>query len=183
MNNFYSVPPSPPPEVVVPSSTVLKIEEIVKEPVLLGDSSIKEVPKTRLNLSGIKGYKDKKKSIKELKLKTETIIELKKAFDIFDLEELKLNHSVVLFVAQVVEDIFNKPNQGDVKREVVVEICKDYFNGEAPLVEMVLDLVFPKIIKTTLWRRNKQRLKNLAIFFFEIFGPSIQTNLSSKLKL
>ena len=179
MNNFYSVPP----EVVVPPSTIMKIEEIVKEPELLGDSSVKEVPKTRLNLSGIKGYKEKKKSIKELKLKTETITELKKAFDIFDPEELKLNHSVVLFVAQVVEDIFNKPGQGEIKRDVVVEICKHYFNGEAPLVEMVLDLVFSKIIKTTLWRRNKQRLKNLTIFFFEIFGPSIQTNLSSKLKL
>ena len=176
MNNFHSVPPRP-------SETVMTIEEIVKEPEILGDSIVQEVPKTRLNLSGIKGYKEKKKSIKELKLKTETIIELKKAFDIFDSSELKLNHSVVLFVAQVVEDIFNKPKQGELKRDVVVEICKDYFNGEASLVEMVLDLVFPKIIKTTLWRRNKQRLKNLAIFFFEIFGPSIQTNLSSKLKL
>lgn len=142
-----------------------------------------EIPKTRLNLSGIKGYKEKKKSLKELKLKAETITELKRAFDIFDPNELKLNHSIVLFVAQVVEDIFNKPKQGELKKEVVIEICKHYFNGEASLVEMVLELVFPKIIKTTLWRRNKQRLKNLAIFFFEIFGPSIQTNLSSKLKL
>jgi hypothetical protein len=182
MSNFYSVPPQPSEE-IAQSNTVLKIEEIVKDPEILGDSSMKEVPKTRLNLSGIKGYKEKKNSIKELKLKTETITELKRAFDIFDPSELKLNHSVVLFVAQVVEDIFNKPKQGDLKREVVVETCKHYFNGEAPLVEMVLDLVFPKIIKTTLWRRNKQRMKNLAIFFFEIFGPTIQTNLSSKLKL
>lgn len=181
MNNIQTVPL--PPEVVAPTSMIMKIEEIVKDPEELEDARVKEVPKTRLNLSVIKGYKEKKKSIKELKLKTETITELKKAFDIFDPEELKLNHSVVLFVAQVVEDIFNKPNQGDIKREVVVEICKNYFNGEAALVEMVLDLVFKKIIKTTLWRRNKQRVKNLAIFFFEIFGPSIQTNLSSKLKL
>lgn len=181
MNNIQTVPV--PPQVDAQPSMVMKIEEIVKEPELLGDSSIKEVPKTRLNLSEIKGYKEKKKSIKDLKLKTETITELKKAFNIFDPTELKLNHSIILFVAQVVEDIFNKGKQGDLKREVVVEICKDYFNGEAALVEMVLELVFPKIIKTTLWRRNKQRLKNLAVFFFEIFGPSIQTNLSNKLKL
>ena len=137
---------------------------------LVGETHLQcatEVPKTRLNLSSIKGYEEKRKSIKANKLKAETIIELQKAFDIFDPNELKLNHSVVLFVAQV----------------VVVEICKQYFNGEESLVEMVLELVFPKIIKTTLWRRNKQRLKNLAIFFFEIFGPSIQTNLSNKLKL
>lgn len=181
MNNIQRV--ERPVLVEPPPSTIACIDEIVKEPELLGDATVKEMPKSRLNLSGIKGYKEKKKSIKEIKLKSETIIELKKAFDIFDPAELKLNHSVVLFVAQVVEDIFNKPKQGDIKRDVVVEICKDYFNGEASLVDMVLDLVFPKIIKTTLWRRNKQRLKNLAIFFFEIFGPTIQTNLSSKLKL
>lgn len=153
---------------------------------LVGETHLQcatEVPKTRLNLSSIKGYEEKRKSIKANKLKAETIIELQKAFDIFDPNELKLNHSVVLFVAQVVEDIFNKPKQGPLKKEVVIEICKQYFNGEEALVEMVLELVFPKIIKTTLWRRNKQRLKNLTIFFFEIFGPSIQTNLSNKLKL
>ena len=73
--------------------------------------------------------------------------------------------------------------QGDVKRDIVVDICKEYFNGDSALVEMVLDLVFEKVIKTTMWRRNKQRMKNVCVFFFKIFGPSIQTNLSSRLKL
>ena len=118
-----------------------------------------------------------------LKIKAETVAELRKAFAIFDKVELQLNHSVVLFVAQIVEDIFNKPMQGDMKRDIVVDICKEYFNGDSALVEMVLDLVFEKIIKTTMWRRNKQRMKNVCVFFFKIFGPSIQTNLSSKLKL
>ena len=142
-----------------------------------------EVPVTKINLAAIKGYSEKKKSLKVIKLKNETINELKKAFDIFDLNELKLNHSLVLFVAQIVEDIFNKPKQGDIKKEIVVEICKQHFNEDPALVEMVLELVFEKVIKTTLWRRNKQRMKNVAIFFFNIFGPSIQTNLSDKLKL
>lgn len=142
-----------------------------------------ELPKSSLSLIGIKGYTEKRKSLKMLKMKTETITEIKRAFDIFDTHELQLNHSVVLFVAQIVEDIFNKPLQGDTKREIVVDVCKAYFNGETALVEMVLELVFDKIIKTSLWRRNKQRVKNICIFFVEMFGPSIQTNLSSKLKL
>ena len=142
-----------------------------------------ELPKTRLNLSSIKGYTHKRKSLKLMKIKTETTAEIKKAFDIFDIHELQLNHSVVLFVAQIVEDVFNKPKHGDVKREIVVDVCKAFFNEDPALVEMVLELVFDKVIKTTLWRRNKQRVKNLCVFFFEMFGPSIQTNLSSKLKL
>jgi len=145
--------------------------------------SVKETVNTRLNLSGIKGYTEKKRSLKMLKIKEETIGELKKAFSIFDKEELQLNHSAVLFVAQIVEDVFNKTKQGDIKREIVVDVCREYFNQEPALVEMVLDLIFHKVIKTTLWRRNKQRIKNVAIFFFEIFSPSIQTNLSSRLKL
>lgn len=149
----------------------------------ISDTPPIELPKTRLNLSGIKGYTHKKKTLKLMKMKTDTTIEIKKAFDIFDIHELQLNHSVVLFVAQIVEDIFNKPAQGDTKREIVVEVCKTYFNEDSALVEMVLELVFEKVIKTTLWRRNKQRVKNLCIFFCEMFGPSIQTNLSSKLKL
>lgn len=136
-----------------------------------------------LKLNGIKGYDEKRRSLKMLKIKTETVAELRKAFAIFDKVELQLNHSVVLFVAQIVEDIFNKPMQGDIKRDIVVDICKEYFNGDSALVEMVLDLVFEKVIKTTMWRRNKQRMKNVCVFFFKIFGPSIQTNLSSRLKL
>lgn len=147
------------------------------------DLSSKEMPKTKLNLTGIKGYSEKKKSLKMLKIKEETVNELKKAFSIFDKTELQLNHSAVLFVAQIVEDVFNKPKQGDLKREIVVDVCNEYFNGEPALVEMVLDLIFHKVIKTTLWRRNKQRAKNIAVFFLELFGPSIQTNLSSRLKL
>ena len=153
------------------------IEEIIpKEP-------LKEIPNSNLSLKSIKGFTEKKKSLKLLKLKTDTIIELKKAFTIFDKSEMHLNHSVILFVAQIVEDIFNKPRQGEIKKEVVIEVCKEYFNEDSALVEMVIELIFNKVIKTTLWRRNKQRVKNLAIFFLEIFGPSIQTNLSSRLKL
>jgi hypothetical protein len=138
---------------------------------------------TKLDLTGIKGYTQKRKSLKVMKMKADTIDELRKAFAIFEKTELQLNHSVVLFVAQIVEDIFNKPLQGDIKREIVIDVCHTFFNGDAALVEMVLELVFEKVIKTTLWRRNKQRLKNVALFFFEIFGPSIQSNLSSRLKL
>ena len=175
MNNVQVVSHSEPP-----TTAMQNVLNDLLEPEAV---ACKELPKTKLNLTGIKGYTEKKKSLKILKIKSETVDELKKAFIIFDKNELQLNHSIVLFVAQIVEDIFNKPKQGDIKREIVVDVCKEHFNGDPMLVEMVLDLIFHKIIKTTLWRRNKQRLKNIALFFLELFGPSIQTNLSSRLKL
>ena len=109
--------------------------------------------------------------------------ELKSSIDIFDVEELKLNHSLVLFVSQIVEDFFNKPLQGEMKREVVIDICKPFFNNDDQLVEMVLELVFDKVIKTTWLRRNKQRIKNITAFFLELFAPMMQSSLPSKLKL
>ena len=163
----------------VESNLSLIIDDEVKEPL----ATLTPVSVSKLDLTGIKGFTEKRKSLKIMKMKADTINELRKAFSIFEKTELQLNHSVVLFVAQIVEDIFNKPNQGDIKREIVIDVCHTFFNADTALVEMVLELVFEKVIKTTLWRRNKQRLKNIALFFFEIFGPSIQSNLSSRLKL
>ena len=180
MNNIRVVqhavtePQQPEPQLEQQSEIKMTIEEHETSP---------EIPTTRLNLNSIKGYTEKRKSLKALKMKTDTVIELKKAFAIFDKTEMRLNHSLVLFCAQIVEDIFNKPKQGNLKRDIVVEVCKEHFNEDPALVEMVIDLIFSKVIKTTLWRRNNLRIKNVALLFFEIFGPSIQTNLSSRLKL
>ena len=77
-----------------------------------------------------------------------------------------------------------KPKQGDIKEEIVIAVCKQYFNGDVELVKMVLELVFEKIIKTTLFRRNKERIKNALSWLAEVFGMvHVQTNFSANLKL
>lgn len=166
-----------------PMNLITKIEEIVKDPDPFENDNIKEVPKTKYDMSSIKGFSEKRKKLKLLKMKKHIMDELKGSIDIFDKNELHLNHSLVLFVAQIAEDFFNKPNQGEMKKEVVLEICKPHFDNNENLVEMVLELIFDKIKKTTFLRRNKQRIKNIAGFFLELFVPSIQKNFTSKLKL
>jgi hypothetical protein len=107
---------------------------------------------------------------------------LRKALKIFNKEELKLNHSVVLFCCQIVEDLFTSKEKGVIKKEVVVEVCKDFFDGNTSVVEMVVDLVFEKITKTTMLRRNKNKLKSIGFFLLEKITPNLQTLSTSKLK-
>jgi len=138
---------------------------------------------TKLNLTGIKGYTEKKKNLKLLKMKQEVVTELKNALQIFDVSEVNLNHTVVLFCAQIVEDIFTKSKQGDLKEEIVLQVCKEFFNGDEALVKMVLELVFEKIVKTTVYRRNKEAIKNGLSWLLSIFGVKIEPSLSANLKI
>jgi hypothetical protein len=181
MNNIHRV--ENPAPLVEPNNLIMKLEEIVKDTDPFENDNIKEIPKTNLKMTSIKGFTEKRKKLKIIKMKNHVMEELKNSINIFDPNELHLNHSLVLFVAQIVEDIFNKPLQGDIKREVVIDICKPFFDGKEDLVDMVLELVFDKVKKTTLYRRNKQRIKNIGSFFLELFLPAIQKNFTNKLKL
>jgi hypothetical protein len=148
-----------------------KVEVKVEEPV-----------KSSLNLSSVKGYREKKKELKYLKIKNEAILELRNALKIFNKEELTLNHSVVLFCCQIVEDLFTSKGKGEIKKQVVVEVCREFFDDKTSLVEMVIDLIFEKVTKTTLFRRNKNKLKSIGFFLLEKITPNLQSLSTSKLK-
>jgi hypothetical protein len=89
---------------------------------------------------------------------------------------------VVLFCCQIVEDLFTSGGKGDIKKAVVLEVCKDFFDGKTNVVEMVIDLVFEKVTKTTMFRRNKNKLKSIGFFLLEKITPNLQTLSTSKLK-
>ena len=96
----------------------------------------------KLDLTSIKGYTDQRKATKLKTMIEDCKTELAIALNIFDPHEISLNHSAVLFCCQIVEDIFCKPGQGAIKEEIVVDVCKQYFNNDPDLVSMVIDLVF-----------------------------------------
>lgn len=156
-------------EVVVPAEEEVPVDE-------------NQIMKSNLNLSSVRGYKEKKKQLKYLKLKNEAIVELRNALKIFNKDELALNHSVVLFCCQIVEDLFTSSGKGDIKKAVVLEVCKDFFDGKTNVVEMVIDLVFDKVTKTTMFRRNKNKLKSIGFFLLEKITPNLQSLSTSKLK-
>jgi hypothetical protein len=139
---------------------------------------------SKLDLNSIKGYSQKRKMLKLIKMKEDCKAELTGALNIFDPHEITLNHTAVLFCAQIVEDIFCKPKQGPIKEEIVIAVCKQHFNEDPELVKMVLELIFDKIIKTSLFRRNKERILNVCRWLGDLFGMvNIQTNFSTNLKL
>lgn len=142
-----------------------------------------EIPKSRFDLKSIKGFTEKKKQLKILRLQQNAIEELSKSFEIFDKSELHLNHTLVQFTCQIVEDLFCKKQQGKFKEEVVLEVCKPYFNGDPELVRMVIELVFDRVTKTTMWRRNVSRVKEWGVFFGKMIFPNIQQNFAVKLRL
>lgn len=137
---------------------------------------------SKLDLNSIKGYAQKRKTLKLLKMKEDCKQELTNALNIFDPHEINLNHTAVLFCAQIVEDLFCKPKQGVMKEEIVIECCKKYFNEDPELVKMVLELVFEKVIKTSLFRRNKERVKNVLSWLLDLFGI-VNIHFSTNLKL
>jgi hypothetical protein len=149
---------------------------------IVTETYLDESLKSNLNLSSVKGYKEKKKQLKYFKLKNEAIMELRNALNIFNKDELELNHSVVLFCCQIVEDLFTSKGKGSIKKEIVVEVCKDFFDGKTNVVEMVVDLVFEKITKTTMFRRNKNKIKSIGFFLLEKITPNLQSLSTSKLK-
>ena len=156
---------------------------LLPEPVIV--PVIPLIPITKFDLSSVKGYTQKRAMIKQQLQVSTTIAELKHALSIFDPSEIRLNHSLVLFVSQIVEDIFTKKGLGELKKTVVVEVCKEYFNDSPELVYMVIDLIFDKIIKTSLFRRNKSRIADIFFWVMQQFNGNcdvkFQTNLKTSL--
>jgi len=172
------------PDLRIDLNAVLDNEEssILPEPVPM---PVKSIPVSKFDLSSVTGYSQKRASMKQQLLISDCIAELKHALAIFDQHEIKLNHSLVLFVSQIVEDIFTKTGLGSIKRDIVVEVCKAHFDNNPELVHMVIDLIFDKIIKTSLFRRNKSRVVSLFFWVAKQFGANcdvrFQTNFKTSL--
>jgi hypothetical protein len=143
---------------------------------------VEQLPEPKLNLSSVKGYKEKKKALKYLKMRAEAVAELKSSLKIFNKEELILNHSVVLFCCQIVEDLFTSKGKGEIKKSIVIEVCKEFFEEKEEVVDMVIDLVFDKIIKTSFMRRNKNKIKSAGFFLMEKISPDLPSLSQSKLR-
>lgn len=168
------------------SNLSIDLNDVEDEPPILPEPVsvpvMKPIPITKFDLSSVKGYKQKRAMIKQQSQISESIAELKHAISIFDPDEIRLNHSLVLFVSQIVEDVFTKKGLGEVKKTVVVEVCKEYFNDSPQLVHMVIDLIFDKIVKTSLFRRNKTRIKDIFFWVVKQFNGNCDVKFQPNFK-
>jgi hypothetical protein len=118
-----------------------------------------------INFKNLKGYKSKEKEYK-LSLKKQAIIDhINNALSIYTDEEKKYNTDIVIFVCQCAEDLITTAKSGALKAEVVMKVCAKYFDEKEDLVMVIINLMYEKIIKTSLARRNKLKLQRLAKSF------------------
>lgn len=118
-----------------------------------------------INFKNLKGYQNKEKAYK-LNLKKQAIIDhINNALSIYTDEEKKYNTDIVIFVCQCVEDLITTAKSGKLKAEVVMKVCAKYFDDKEDLVMVIINLMYDKIIKTSLARRQKMKLQRLAKVF------------------
>ena len=118
-----------------------------------------------INFKNLKGYKNKEKEYK-LNMKKQAIIDhINNALTIYTDEEKKYNTDIVIFVCQCAEDLITTAKSGKLKAEVVMKVCAKYFDEKEDLVMVIINLMYEKIIKTSLARRNKLKLQRLAKSF------------------
>jgi len=118
-----------------------------------------------INFKNLKGYKNKEKEYK-LNMKKQAIIDhINNALGIYTDEEKKYNTDIVIFVCQCAEDLITASKSGKLKSEVVMKVCAKYFDEKEDLVMVIINLMYEKIVKTSLTRRNKLKLQRLAKSF------------------
>jgi hypothetical protein len=118
-----------------------------------------------INFKNLKGYKSKEKEYK-LNMKKQAIIDhINNALNIYTDEEKKYNTDIVIFVCQCAEDLITTAKSGKLKAEVVMKVCAKYFDEKEDLVMVIINLMYEKIVKTSLARRNKLKLQRLAKSF------------------
>ena len=90
-------------------------------------------------------------------------IAITKMIDIIDPNDVKYNENIVAFVCETIEHVITKRKSGKQKEKIVVEILSKYFNYDDVLVKKFIQLVLPRITKSNVFRRVRNRLNK---FFF-----------------
>ncbi len=142
-----------------------KIASVVKLQESNSTFEKKNIPQINFNINNLEGLDQKIKNLKLTNYQHEFIQEIEKVLLLYEDNELKYNDRFVLFVMDEVEKFILKSKSGKAKKDLVIEICKKYFNDDPTLVELVIKLVFKELSQVQFIKR--QGLK-LVRFFLKV---------------
>lgn len=142
-----------------------KIASVVKLQESNSTFEKKNIPQINFNINNLEGLDQKIKDLKLTNYQHEFIQEIEKVLLLYEDSELKYNDRFVLFVMDEVEKFILKSKSGKAKKDLVIEICKKYFNDDPTLVELVIKLVFKELSQVQFIKR--QGLK-LVRFFLKV---------------
>ena len=125
------------------------------------------------NVKNLKNFRVIRRNVKQQLLKQEFILQVSSVLELFNKDENLYSHEIVSFVCQVAEDFFiTHRNMGEIKESSVVDVCKQYYNNDDQLIKSIITLVYivlPKVVKSNILRRNKQRIIGFFCSAFEKF--------------
>ncbi len=122
------------------------------------------------NLKNIKGYREKRKALKNQKEYEEFITQVEAALSIFENADKKFDINVLEVIIQLAEDIFiSDKKMGQIKKDAVVYVTKRFFNdNDDELVSILLEQLLPKIKKISLYRSNKKRIRRFFLYIGQL---------------
>lgn len=115
-----------------------------------------------VNIDELDGLHDKLRNMKINNYQNEFINEMNKILILYDDNELKYNAKFVLFIMEQVERYLLKPKCGQSKKQLVIEVCKKYFNNDPDLVDVIINLMFDQLKQVKFLKR--QALKIIRFF-------------------
>lgn len=121
------------------------------------------------SLKNIKGYREKRKALKNQKEYEEFISQVEAALSIFDNSDKKYDVNVLEVIMQIAEDVFiSDKKMGQLKFDACVYVAKRFFNDDEELVSILLEQLLPKIKKSSLYRRNKKRVRRFFLYIGQL---------------
>jgi hypothetical protein len=127
---------------------------VAKEPnkyTLLPDTS-------RFDVSKLQSLESKLINIKQTNKSNDFIDQIINILDLFDVNDLKYSHEVVFFVMSECEKFLLVSKSGEQKNDIVVEVCRRFFNDEPALVKLVIELLMHKLPQVKLVERTIRRV-------------------------
>lgn len=124
----------------------------------------KEVPQLNFKYK-LNGLDDKLRNIKINNLQSDFIDQMQQILSLYDDNDLKYSHELILFVMNEVERFILKSKSGQSKKQLTIECCKPYFDNNIEILEVIIELIFPKLKQVKFLKR--QGLKIVRFFSIE----------------
>jgi hypothetical protein len=108
---------------------------------------------TSIDISKLQSLEQKFKTMKQSHKSSDFVSRINSVLDLFEPDEIKYSHEVVLFVMAECEKFLLIKGSGAQKKEIVTEICKKYFNNDDALVKLIIELVFHRLPQVKIFGR------------------------------
>jgi hypothetical protein len=119
----------------------------------------------------LNGLDDKLREMKISNSQSEFLNQIQQILSLYEDNDLKYSHELVLFVMNEVERFILKSKSGDSKKKLTIECCKKYFDNNVEILEVIINLLFPKVKQVKFIKR--QGLKILK-FFLKVIRNQVQ---------